>query len=130
MTETELRLVAMFGPATPLGAICWPCFGLDLAEAKKRAALHRSPLPTFRLRNSSAAPVMVLTSAFAAYMDSLSQAVVDDLVINGSRWGDGPQDGGRVAEMRRRISLQKQVTEGLERFKEMLDEQAAEGNAT
>lgn len=50
-----------------------------------------------------------LNSAFAAYMDSLSPAAVDELVIKGSRWGDGPQDDGRVAEMRRRLSMHEQV---------------------
>jgi hypothetical protein len=68
--NTELHLVALFeGPAVPLDAVSKRYFGLAPTEARRKAALNDLPVPTFRLRDSEKAPLMVKASDLAAWID-------------------------------------------------------------
>lgn len=57
------------GPAIPLTDVCEKYFGLTYYEAVRRAALNQLGLPTFRLRDSQKAPVMVRAKELADYLD-------------------------------------------------------------
>ena len=68
--STELQLVALHGPAVPLDEISKAYFGLAPVEARRHASLNRLPVPTFRLRDSEKAPLMVKASVLAEWIDS------------------------------------------------------------
>lgn len=69
MTPTELTLLAVYGPAVPLEAVCKVYFGLSYAEACRAAATNDLPVPTFRLRSSAKAPLMVGAYRLAEWID-------------------------------------------------------------
>lgn len=72
-TPTELALIATFGPAVPLEAIADHYLGVEPRLARKMAAKGELPVPTFRLRDSNKAPLMVRSDHLAAYIDHRSK---------------------------------------------------------
>lgn len=72
VSDTELELAALHGPAIPLAEICDRYFGLTYREACKAAALNQLGVPTFRMRDSQKAPVMVRAKELAALIDGLT----------------------------------------------------------
>lgn len=70
MTRTEIQLVAVYGPAVPLDAVCEPYFGLQVDNAQRLAAKNALPVPTFRLRESLKCPLMVKAADLAAWIDT------------------------------------------------------------
>jgi len=71
MTPTEFKLTAVYkGPTVPLSDICKPYLNLSYAEARRRAALNQLPFPTFRLGNTSKAPVVVSVRTLAEHIDA------------------------------------------------------------
>lgn len=64
-----LLAAAHGGPAIPLADVCEKYFGLTYYEAVRRAALNQLGVPTFRLRDSQRAPVMVRARELAEYID-------------------------------------------------------------
>jgi hypothetical protein len=69
MTPTELSLIALYGPAVPLEAVCKVYFGLSYEEARRAAGTNDLPVPTFRLRDSAKAPLLMHTAELAAWID-------------------------------------------------------------
>ena len=69
MTPTELTLVATHGPAVPLEAVCKVYFGLSYEEARRAASTNDLPVPTFRLRDSAKAPLLIRADALAEWID-------------------------------------------------------------
>lgn len=57
-------------PATPLAEICERYFGLCYPEARRAAALNQLPVPTFRLRDSQKAPLLVKAEDLQTYIDT------------------------------------------------------------
>lgn len=74
ISDTELELAALYGPAIPLAEVCERYFGLAYREACKAAALNQLGVPTFRMRDSQKAPVMVRAKELAALIDGLADA--------------------------------------------------------
>lgn len=70
MNPTEIHLVAVHeGPAIPLRDVCQRYFGLTYVEACRYAALNELGVPTFRMRDSQRAPVMVRAKELAEYIN-------------------------------------------------------------
>lgn len=78
MTPTEEVLAQTYGPLIPLEAICKEYFGLSYAEACRAASTNDLPIPTFRLRKSNKAPVVVKFTALAAWIDKTAQDAEDE----------------------------------------------------
>lgn len=74
MTRTELVLVSVYGPAIPLEAVCKIYFDLSYPEARRAAALNQLPVPTFRLRDSVKAPLLIKFDALAKFIDDTAEA--------------------------------------------------------
>lgn len=74
MTPTELKLTAIHkGPVARLSDISRQYLGMEYAEAAKLAAVNDLPFPTFRLRDSRKAPLMVRVVDLAAHIDAVSE---------------------------------------------------------
>ncbi len=74
MTPTELKLTAIHkGPVARLADISKAYLGMEYSEAAKLAAVNDLPFPTFRLRDSRKAPLMVRVVDLAAHIDSTSK---------------------------------------------------------
>lgn len=69
MTNTEITLVALYGPLVPLEAVSERYFGLSYAEARRAAGINELPVPTFRMRDSAKAPLVMHASELAAFID-------------------------------------------------------------
>jgi hypothetical protein len=70
VTDTEKTLVSNLGaPVVPLASICEQYFGLSPKAAQEHAALNKLPVPTFRLRESQKAPLMVHVRDLAQHID-------------------------------------------------------------
>lgn len=78
--STELALIALHGPAVPLADVCEKYFGLSYREACRAAALNRLGVPTFRLRDSHMAPVLVRACELAQFLDGAADAAA-------AQWG-------------------------------------------
>lgn len=76
MTQTEIQLVAVYGPAVPLDAVCEPYFGLQPDNALRMAAKNALPVPTFRLRDSLKCPLVIKASDLAAWIDSTHESAL------------------------------------------------------
>lgn len=75
MTKTETMLLAVHrGPIIPLADICDKYFSLCYQKAREKAALNELPVPTWRLTESRKAPLMVLVSDLANYIDTQGDA--------------------------------------------------------
>lgn len=72
--DTELQLVALYGPAIPLAEVCDTHLGVTYAEARRLAATEGLPVPTFRMRDSQKAPLLIKAAHLAAYIDQKAQA--------------------------------------------------------
>lgn len=74
MTPTEIKLTAIHkGPVARLADISKAYLGMEYSEAAKLAAVNDLPFPTFRLRDSRKAPLMVRVVDLAAHIDSTSK---------------------------------------------------------
>jgi hypothetical protein len=74
VTDTEIALIAAHRtPVIPLDAICKEQFNLSPEEARRAAALHRLPVPAFKLRDSARAPFVVKAKDLAAHIDSQAE---------------------------------------------------------
>lgn len=70
MADTEQQLLASLGaPVVPLEDVCQVYFGLTPRTAAEHAGLNRLPVPTFRLRDSQKAPLMVHVRDLAKHID-------------------------------------------------------------
>lgn len=78
MTQTETQLVAVYGPAIPLEEVCKPYFGLELKQAREAAALNKLPVPTFRMRESTKAPLLIKADVMAEWIDRTSEAAHEE----------------------------------------------------
>lgn len=67
---TEERLALKYGATVPLSHICLSEFGLSYTVALKQAARNELPVPTFKMRDSQRAPLMVTVADLAAYIDA------------------------------------------------------------
>ena len=75
MSPTEVALLATYRtPIIPLEKICKDYFGVGYERAKQLAALHRLPVPAYRLWESERAPLLVGSKDLAEYIDSTSEA--------------------------------------------------------
>lgn len=73
MTQTELMLLAVYrSPVVPLEAVCSKYLGIDFTHARNEAGKGALELPTFRLRNSQKAPLLVSLKELASYIDAKS----------------------------------------------------------
>lgn len=73
MTPTELMLFAVHrAPVVPLEDVCEKYLRIELAQARNEAGRGTLELPTFRLRDSQKAPLMVSLKELATYIDSKS----------------------------------------------------------
>jgi len=71
MTPTEFQLFVLYrAPTVNLDSICDKYLSLSPPEARRRAAMHALPFPTFRLTSSQKAPYMVALKDLAAHIDS------------------------------------------------------------
>lgn len=78
MSPTELQLLALYrAPVIRLDCISKQYFNLSPAEAARSAALNDLPVPAFRLRESTRAPLMVRVQELAQYIDSLAEAAAE-----------------------------------------------------
>ena len=70
MTKTELALLAVYkSPTVQLRDICEKYLNLQYGQARDNAAKGTLDIPTFRLRNSQKAPLMVSLQELATYID-------------------------------------------------------------
>lgn len=63
-------------PAIPVEKIAEEHFSMNGANAARAAALHRLPFPTFRLRDSQKAPLLVYVTDLAKHIDSQREDAV------------------------------------------------------
>jgi len=81
MNSTYFALMSEFGTATvALADICEKYFGLNEAQAQRRARNHQLPLPTFRGAKSQKAPVLVNISDLALHLDKMRSDARDEFV--------------------------------------------------
>lgn len=73
MSPTEVQLVAVHGAAVPLREVCEPYLGLTYVEASRRAALNELGVPTFKLRDSQKAPLLIKAADLAALIDKTAE---------------------------------------------------------
>ncbi len=70
LSKTELELLAIHrSPVVRLEDICQPYLNLNYPQARDRAAMHILGVPTFRLRESRKAPLLVRLSDLAEFID-------------------------------------------------------------
>lgn len=75
MSKTELELLALHrSPVVRLEDICRPYMNLEYPQARDRAALNSLGVPTFRLRESRKAPLLVRVSDLASFIDTQADA--------------------------------------------------------
>lgn len=74
MTPTEEVLAQVYGPLVPLEAVCKPYFGLSYAEACRAASTNDLPVPTFRVRKSNKAPLVIKFTTLAKWIDETAEA--------------------------------------------------------
>lgn len=75
MTQTEIQLLAVYRtPVVSVDSVAEPYFGLTAIEARRLAAAQRLGVPTFRLRDSRKAPLMVHVRDLAQYIDVLADS--------------------------------------------------------
>ena len=75
VSPTEVALLATYRtPIIPLAKICKDYLGIGYERAKQLAALHRLPVPAYRLWESERAPLLVGSKDLAAYIDNVSEA--------------------------------------------------------
>lgn len=68
--NTTLALMAVYnGPTVHLDKICKEYFGLERADAMKKAAVAELPVPVFRLHRSQKAPYIVHIKDLADLID-------------------------------------------------------------
>jgi hypothetical protein len=75
---TRRALERRFGPNARLDAISEEFFGLTPKKAAEYAALNRLPVPTFRLRDSQGAPLMVSVADLAALVEERHAAALPE----------------------------------------------------
>jgi len=74
MTDTEIQLLVTHRAAVlPLDEISEKYFGLCAAEARRRAAMNKLPIATFRLVDSQKAPLMVRVADLALVIDARAE---------------------------------------------------------
>lgn len=66
--------------ALPLSEICDRYFGMSYPEARRAAALNQLPIPTFRLRDSRKAPLMVSAERLASLVSQADEAAAQEWV--------------------------------------------------
>lgn len=76
MTLTEIQLTAVYGPAVPLDQVCEAYFGLRVPEARRKAAVNDLPVPTFKLRDSQKAPLVIKSTDLAAWIDATHETAL------------------------------------------------------
>lgn len=70
LSDTEAMLLAIYGaPVIRIDLIAKEYLSLEPRMARELAALNKLPFPTFRLRNSQKAPVLVAISDLASHID-------------------------------------------------------------
>jgi hypothetical protein len=78
-SKTELELLAVHrSPVVRLEDICQPYLNLNYPQARDRAALNELGLPTFRMRDSRKAPLLVRVTELAQYIDQRANAATDE----------------------------------------------------
>ena len=75
--NTEEQLVLKYGPVVPLADICGPVFGISASDARRKAGVNALPVPTFKMRDSERAPLLVRASHLAEYIDAQTTAAED-----------------------------------------------------
>ena len=77
MTPTTIQLLAIHkAPAVPLAEISKRYLNLSPEEAARMAALHKLPFPTFSLRESQKAPLMVHLEDLAEHIDRARRCAI------------------------------------------------------
>ena len=66
---TLFMLMAQFNSTAVAVNQCAHLFGLSEREAMNRASANKLPIPTFRMRESQKAPLLVHLADLASYMD-------------------------------------------------------------
>lgn len=74
LSKTELELLALHrSPVVRLEDICQPYLNLEYPQARDKAALNELGVPTFRLRESRKAPLLIRISELASYIDNRAE---------------------------------------------------------
>ena len=72
MNNTYFALMSEFGTGTvALSDICEKYFGLNPAQAQRKARRHELPVPTFRGANSQKCPVLISLTDLAKHLDEM-----------------------------------------------------------
>ncbi|WP_354624589.1 pyocin activator PrtN family protein [Psychromonas sp. MME2] len=84
MNSTYFALMAEFGTGTvPLASVCEKYFGLNEAQAQRRARNHQLPLPIFRGAKSQKSPMLVNISDLAQHLDKMrAEAESEFIAVN------------------------------------------------
>jgi hypothetical protein len=81
MNSTYFALMSEFGSGTvPLTEVCEKYFGLNEAQAQRRARNHQLPLSTFRGAKSQKSPILVNISDLAKHLDHMRSVAEKEFI--------------------------------------------------
>ncbi len=79
MNSTFFALMAEFGTGTvELKDICEKYFGLSEDQARRRAKVHKLPIPVFRPSKSQKAPMLVNLADLASHIDKMRELALEE----------------------------------------------------